>query len=83
MPKNYNEYLKSELEKAISNFEETKKEAAREIETMTYFEATDFGAAYASRIDKVTEAAAKIRAIAEAINAYEYFEREGIKNEAE
>jgi len=40
---------------------------------MNHFTAQDFGAAYASHIDKVTAAAAKIKAIAEALEAYKYF----------
>ena len=41
--------------------------------SMTPFIAADYGAGYASRIEKITRAAASMRAIAEARSAYEYF----------
>jgi len=73
MKKEYLEYLENELKKSVEAFEEAKKQAADEILKMNHFTAQDFGAAYASHIDKVTAAAAKIKAIAEALEAYKYF----------
>lgn len=73
MKNEYLEYLENELKKAAEAFEEAKKQTAEEILNMNYFTAQDFGAAYASHIDKVTAAAAKIKATAEALNAYKYF----------
>lgn len=73
MKKEYLEYLENELKKSVEAFEEAKKQAADEILNMNHFTAQDFGAAYASHIDKVTVAAAKIKTIAEALEAYKYF----------
>ena len=72
--KNDREYLERELQKAQEKFEETKKAAAKEIENMSVYMAEDFGAAYASHIDKVTAAAAKIRVIEDALHTYDYFQ---------
>ena len=70
---NYLEYLNKEYSKAESEFNNAKNEAIREIENMTPFIAADYGAGYASRIEKITRAAASMRATAEARSAYEYF----------
>ena len=76
MKQNYLEYLENEMRKSVEAFEEAKKQTAEEILNMNYFTAQDFGAAYASHIDKVTAAAAKIKVIAEALNAYQYLNEE-------
>ena len=68
----YLEYLNNEINKAQADFESAKMEAAREIEIMTAHIAVDYGAAYAARIDKITAAAARIKALAEAKRVYEY-----------
>lgn len=68
----YLKYLENELDKAVKAFDLAKKEAANQILKMNYYLAEDFGAAYASNIDKVTAAAAKIKATSEAIDAYKY-----------
>lgn len=73
MNKEYREYLEKELKEAQEKFEIAKMEAAKEIENMSFQMAEDFGAAYASHIDRVTAAAAKIKAIGNAISAYDYF----------
>lgn len=75
MAQNFKEYLSEEFDKAVKEFEKAKQEAASEILSMTHFTAVDFGAAYASHIDKVTAAAAKLRTIAEFGNTYDYFEK--------
>lgn len=75
MAQNFKEYLREEFDRAVKEFEKAKEEAAAEILSMTHFTAVDFGAAYASHIDKVTAAAAKLRAIAEFSNTYDYFEK--------
>ncbi len=69
----YLEYLESEFKKSVEEFEKVKKEVAEEILTMNHFTAQDFGAAYASHIDKVTVAATKVRTLADSLNAYKYF----------
>lgn len=71
--KNYLEYLESELKKSVEAFEKAKKQAAEDILNMNHFTAQDFGAAYASHIDKVTAAAAKIKATTEALEAYKFY----------
>lgn len=68
----YLEYLQSEIDRAQADFEAAKKEVAREIEVMTAHIAIDYGAAYAAHIDKITAAAARIKALAEAKRVYEY-----------
>lgn len=73
MNNEYLKYLEKELKKATEAFEEAKKQAAEEILNMSHFMAEDYGAAYASHIDKVTAAAARIKATAEAMDAYKYF----------
>lgn len=72
----YIEYLQEEFERAKQEFEKAKREAADELGGMNHFTAVDFGAAYASHIDKVTVAATKLKTLADAIQAYEYFEKE-------
>ncbi len=74
MERNYVEYLNKEYEKAEADFNKAKAEAIREIENMTPFVAVDYGAGYASHIEKITTAAARMKAIAEARTAYNYFE---------
>ena len=75
MKKEYLEYLENELKKSVEAFEEAKKQAADAILNMNHFMAQDFGAAYASHIDKVTVAATQIKTIAEVLNAYKYFNK--------
>lgn len=75
MNNEYREYLEKELKEAQERFEKAKREAIEEIENMSFHMAQDFGAAYASHIDKVTAAAAKIKTIGEAIAAYDYFQK--------
>lgn len=75
MAKNYLEYLNEEYKKAEAEFNEAKAEAAEEIKNMSAFVAVDYGAGYASHIERITRAAAKMKAVAEARSAYEYFEK--------
>lgn len=78
MAKNYLEYLNEEYEKAETEFNKAKAEVAEEIKNMTAFVAVDYGAGYASHIEKITNAAARMKAIAEARSAYEYFEKKDL-----
>ena len=73
MNNEYRVYLEEELKEAEKKFENAKKEAAEEIANMSFLMAEDFGAAYASHIDKVTSAAARIKAINEMIRVYDFF----------
>ena len=72
----YQEYLESELSKAKDNFESVKKEIAEKIIKMQYFTAVDFGAAYASHIDELTKAAAKLQTLGEVLQVYKYMKGE-------
>ena len=49
-------------------------DSIKEIEEMNFLMAEDFGAAYASHIDKITAAAAKINALREAIQVFDYMQ---------
>ena len=74
MYKDYREQLEAELLKAETLFEEAKKNAIHDIENMDAVRASDFGAAHASGIDKVTAAAAKVMALRGQIRAYDYYQ---------
>lgn len=73
MLNSYAEYLGYEYKKAVKNFEDAKAEAVRSLEGMQSFMAEQYGAGYASHIDKISVHAAKVQALAEAIKAYEHF----------
>lgn len=74
MGNEYREYLENELKDAQGKFEKAKREAIEEIGNMNFYMAEDFGAAYTSHIDKITSAAARVKAIGEAIKTYDYFQ---------
>lgn len=74
MSKDYREYLEEELKRAQQKFEKAKMDSIKEIEEMNFLMAEDFGAAYASHIDKITAAAAKINALREAIQVFDYMQ---------
>ena len=61
------EYLVEELKKAEEAFEKAKAEAIRAIEGMNFRRAEDYGAAYCSHIDKITAAAARVKALGDVI----------------
>lgn len=73
MTRNYSEYLSEEYKKAEAAFNEAKAETLREIEALTPRDAAEYGAAYYSRIERMTKAAASMKAIAEARSVYEYY----------
>lgn len=77
MANTYIEYLREEFKKASDEFAQAKNEAINDLNRMTHFTAVDFGAAYATHIDKVTVAATKLKTIADSIAAYEYYQKEG------
>lgn len=68
----YLEYLNNEIDRAKADFEAAKKEVAKEIEIMTVHNAVDYSGAYAAHVDKITAAAARFRALAEAKHVYGY-----------
>ena len=73
MTDTYREYLRDEFKKAKKNFKNAKAESIKSLEEMNMFRAEDYGAAYASHIDKVSVYAGKLHIIAEIIRAYEYY----------
>lgn len=73
MYKDYMEQLEGELLKAETLFAEAKKNAIHDIENMDVVRASDFGAAHASGIDRITAAAAKVMALREQILAYDHY----------
>ena len=48
----YKDYLNQEIERAAHRFDEAKAKAIRELENMTVWTATEYGAGYASHIDE-------------------------------
>ena len=72
MERTYQQYLEEELKKAEKEFEDAKKEVAEEISEMDWRTAVDFGAAFASHIDKVTKAAVKVQTLGQMLHAYKW-----------
>lgn len=68
----YKDYLNQEIEKACRNFDEAKQKAIRELENMTVWTASEYGAGYASQIEHITRWAAEVQKLSQ---AYEVFER--------
>lgn len=64
---------KKELEKALQKFESAKVEVIESIKSMNVHLAADFGAGYASHVDKVTAAAAEVKKCAELLNMIEFY----------
>ena len=75
MNKNYLEYLTEELSKAEVAFEEAKAEAVKKISSMDPWQAHDFGAGYASQVERITRAASKIMILRESLKAFEYYSK--------
>lgn len=75
MKQDYLDHLIKEYNKAVDDFEKAKKEAADEIMRMTSIAANEMGAAYASRIERITNAAARIEALRDTIGTYAHFNR--------
>lgn len=73
MEKTYKQHLEEELAKAEKEFEDAKKAAAEEISNMEWHVAVDYGAAYASHIEKVTKAAVKAQTIGQMLNEYKWY----------
>ena len=48
----YKDYLNQEIERAAHRFDEAKAKAILELENMTVWTATEYGAGYASHIDE-------------------------------
>lgn len=76
MTRNYREYLEQQLAQAQQEFEEARASAAKDIEGMDPFHAQSWGAAYYTKIDKVTAAGTKVMQIHLALEAYDDFNKE-------
>ena len=82
MDKNFREYLGRQLKEAREEFEAAKQSAIKDLESMQYYQAIDFGAAYYTKIDRVTKAETRVQEILNAMRAYEYFEPSEEKEES-
>ncbi len=72
MDKTYRDYLQRQLDEAQEEFEAAKAEAIKAIQGMNFHNAVDFGAAYFTHIDHITQAGTKVQATGEALRAYDY-----------
>lgn len=79
MDKTYGDYLQRQLDEAQERFEAAKAEAIKDIQSMNFFNAADFGAAYFTHIDHITQAGTKVQAIGQALQAYDYMMAEKVK----
>lgn len=75
----YKDYLNEEIVTAAHNYEEAKKKAIRELETMTVWTAIEYGAGYACHIDNVTRYATELQKLSRAYKVLEILESEGEK----
>lgn len=73
MEKTYKQHLEEELSKAEKEFEDAKKAVAEEISNMDWHVAVNYGAAYASHVEKVTKAAVKAQTIGQMLNEYNWY----------
>lgn len=73
MERTYEQHLEAELAKAEKEFEDAKKAVAEEISNMEWHVAVDYGAAYASHIEKVTKAAVKVQTIGQMLHEYRWY----------
>jgi hypothetical protein len=82
----YKDYLNQEIERAAHNFDEAKAKAIRELENMTVWTATEYGAGYASHIDEVTRWATEVHKLSQACGKFallRWVDRNCRKEEAE
>ena len=75
MNKNYKSYLEDRLKEAQQEFEAVKASAVRDLQDMDPYHAQDWGAAYYTKIDKITAAGTKVMQWHLALEAYEDFQR--------
>lgn len=68
----FREYLEKQFTEAQEQFEQYKAEAIRDIQGMTTWNASDFGAAYFTHIDHITQAGTKVQTLAQMIQAYDF-----------
>ena len=74
--KTFKEDLQRKIDDATEKFEQAKKDAIKELETMNCRTAIDFGAAYATHIDNVTRYASRLVSLAEMMDAYNYYDKQ-------
>ena len=79
MNKNYKSYLEDRLKEAQQEFEAVKVSAVRDLQDMDPYHAQDWGAAYFTKIDKITAAGTKVMQWHLALEAYEDFQKGGKK----
>lgn len=72
---NYKEFLDNEIVNACKNFEEAKRKAIEELNTMSVWTATEYGAGYAAHIEQITRYAAEVQKLSYAYRAYEAMEK--------
>lgn len=80
MSNNFTEFLNQEIQEAIKEFEEAKKEVINQIESISYYNAADFGAAYYSKIDTITKVGQKLYTLYDVKRVYQYFEKQAKEN---
>ena len=68
---NYKDYLNEQIEQVAKKFETAKQEAIRELENMTVFVASFYGAGYAAHIENVTAAARELETLNKVFQCYE------------
>lgn len=73
--KTFKEDLQHEIDDATEKFEQAKKNAINELENMDCRKAINFGAAYATHIDNVTNYASKLVALCDVMDMYNYYNR--------
>lgn len=71
------EFLQNELRLAEASYEKRRARIADDVQKMEYYIAGDYGAAYASRIEEMTEAAQRIRVLHSIASAYGYYVEHG------
>ena len=77
MDKNYREFLERQLKEAQQEFEAVKASAITDLQGMQPYYAQDWGgAAYFTKIDKVTAAGTKVQQWAQALKAYDYYTKQ-------
>lgn len=83
MEKTFIEALDNEILKAKENYKKAKTETLSNFKDDNFMSEihifTDFGAAYATRIDNITRYATEIKTLYNIKNIYEYYQTEELK----
>lgn len=78
---NYKKFLDDQIEIASHNFQEAKEKAIRELQAMTVWTASEYGAGYASQIEKITKYAAELQQLGYQYRVFNNMFEEAIKND--